>query len=157
MQPAPARKASLGAAERFTGRFLNTFAEFEFWMVERLKNAVPGVKVGKPVGQRLEDLRAALKHHPEIVRVPNEVDKLLDRLQPYVQLRSLLAHGRLTALCGADETIYLFETPTPLLDDPGKVRIVLRSGEFETLRRGLWELIEAFKQQTPEAEARSSP
>ena len=146
--PAPVRQACLRPAERFTGRFLSTFAEFEFWVVERLNLAQPSVKAGKPVGQRIEDFRAALKNHPEIVRAPDDVDKLLDRLQPYVRLRSVLAHARVTALTGGAEPIYLFETPTPVVDDPSKVRTVLRGREFETLRRGLSELIEALKQQT---------
>jgi hypothetical protein len=149
-RPVPVRKNPLLAAERFTGRFLSTFAEFEFWMVGRLNRAQPGLKTGHLISQRLEVLRTALKEHPEIVRAPDEVGKLLDRLQPYVQIRTLLAHSRLTVLSGGEKSIYLFETPTPLADDPGKVRMVLRSEEFEMLRKGLSDLIEGLKQQTPE-------
>lgn len=149
--PTPVDAGSRGdPADAFVGRFLKKVAEFEIWMVEQLVRDQPEAKIEKLVSQRLAAFRTALKTRSGVVRDRELVQVLLDRLQPYLELRAELAHARSTRLTDAHgEPLYLFETACPDPDHPWQVRTVLRGDEFAALRQGLSDLVNQLRQQTP--------
>ncbi|MBV9929335.1 MAG: hypothetical protein JO013_00100 [Alphaproteobacteria bacterium] len=139
-----------GQAELFTGRFLKKVAEFEIWMVRLIAAADPTARIDTLIGKRVGALRAAVEKRPEIVRDRKRVEELLDRLQPYLALRAELAHGCSTTLTSEDgKRIYLFETASACPAHLWKVRTVIREDEIAVLYRGLSQIINELRQQTP--------
>jgi hypothetical protein len=140
--------------ESFVARYVSKFAEFEIWVMERLHSLPNPRNDDKLIGQRLKALRSALAEQSTIVQNPQKVSALLEQLQPYIDLRAVLAHGHSTSASGkGGATFHVFEIACPCAHHRWKARTLIRADELKALQSGLSDLVNQLKQQTPNGRA----
>jgi hypothetical protein len=90
------------AGHRFRGEFLDLCGRVERWLAAILalpKAPARGCDDRTPLGTRLKAVRAIAEsdcRSKTFLNGPQKVIKLLDRFQPYAELRSVLAHSTQT-------------------------------------------------------------
>lgn len=101
-------------AHAFRGEYIDICAQIERWAVEVIRSAEtsPAVPRKMPhlLGQKLK-LVAELASDDTIFVKPMRVRELLTRLQPYIDLRSHLAHATMMVAGEGAAEIYAFDLP----------------------------------------------
>jgi hypothetical protein len=101
-------------AHAFRGEYIDVCAQIERWAVEVIRNAETSAgaprKMPHLLGQKLK-LVAELASDDTIFAKPMRVRELLARLQPYIDLRSHLAHATMTVTGEGTAEIYAFDLP----------------------------------------------
>jgi len=128
-------KNSADEAHLFRSKLIDKLSVIESWACEILQLAGrSGVKsVGQQYlfGQKLKKVRELACAEPPIFNRPEKLLALLDRLQPYADMRSSIAHAMLEG--GFDETgrtIFIFETACADPLDRFRRRVCLRAEEL---------------------------
>jgi hypothetical protein len=100
---------------RFRGAFLDICGIVERWATNTLCATERNEKANYLFGQKLAAVRELAKHDLTVngakrLRYPHRVIDLLDRFQPYADLRSRLAHSVQTiAFASNGEQVFMFE------------------------------------------------
>jgi hypothetical protein len=134
--------------EHFRSRLIDRIARIEAWVVERLIAAGVEAKKGQLLSQRMDAFRACVRAHPSQFKSTARVLKLLDELEPYLMLRSALAHSAASTLSARDGTkMALFETPCLDPKAPWRFRTALREGDIPLVLQRVSSLANQLKQQ----------
>ena len=101
-------------AHAFRGEYIDVCAQIERWAVEVIRSAPRPAgasrKMPHLLGHKLK-LVAELAVDDTAFAKPARVRDLMARLQPYIELRSHLAHATLTVAGDGDAQIYAFDLP----------------------------------------------
>ena len=90
--------------DAFRGRFLDRCAIIEEWAVTVLKNTGQKKQSTYLFGQKLQSVRTLAQTEPALFKAPKRVLALLDALQPFIELRTHLAHSVQTVVRSGDGT-----------------------------------------------------
>jgi len=82
-------------AHIFRSKLIDKLAEIETWMARKFAKFDPDIIGRGPLGQKLGKVRKLAEQAEPKLKNPAKVLKLLDRLQPYADLRAELAHSTL--------------------------------------------------------------
>ena len=102
-------------AHAFRGEYIDVCAQIERWAVEVIRS-VPQPSTGGPrkmphlLGHKLK-LVAELAADDTAFAKPVRIRDLMAQLQPYIELRSYLAHATMTVAGDGDSQIYAFDLP----------------------------------------------
>jgi len=127
-------------AHAFRGEYIDTCAQIERWAVEVIHAAASPAETPRKMphllGQKLK-LVTELAGGDTIFAKPARVRDLLARLQPYIDLRSHLAHATVTVAGEGAAEIYAFDLPAA--DGPPSCngRFWLRPDDVRSLLSGL--------------------
>lgn len=83
-------------AHIFRSKLIDKLAEVETWMTRKFANLDPDIIGKRPLGHKLTMVRKLAEQAEPKLKHPGKILKLLDRLQPYADLRAELAHSTLT-------------------------------------------------------------
>jgi hypothetical protein len=101
-------------AHAFRGEYIDVCAQIERWAVEVIRRAVVpsdgSRRMPHLLGQKLK-LVAELAADDTVFAKPIRVRQLMSALQPYIDLRSHLAHATLTVVSERTTEIYAFQLP----------------------------------------------
>jgi hypothetical protein len=104
----PQEKArSLSAPDQanlFRGKFLDKCARVERWAADLLEEAGKDIQDIQYVRQRIAAVRNLAKAESSPLKSPQSVLKLLERYEPFADLRTCLAHGALEIFEARDGT-----------------------------------------------------
>jgi hypothetical protein len=95
-------------AHAFRGEFLDLCAQIEQWALERIRQVGDDSKTPYLFGQKLKRV-GELAADDTVFSRPARVRELLDRLKPFAELRSKLAHSVMQPSSQAADAIYAFE------------------------------------------------
>ena len=90
-------------AHVFRSQLIEKFAEIETAIIKKVQKAEPDIIGKKPLGQKLAIVRKLATQNPPIFKNPSKVEKLLDQVQPFADLRAELAHSTFTILSTAQK------------------------------------------------------
>jgi hypothetical protein len=137
-----------GHGHVFRSRLIDKLAEVETWAVARLRAAQDGKKLPSTLGLRLEAVRKLTDTHPKLFKKPSAVVQLLDTLKPFSDLRSSLAHSKLTEVHEDDGTIvWVFERADSDPTMPWRGRHAIRTSEFGQIIGQVSDLANQIRQQ----------
>tara|TARA_R110000824_G_scaffold4203_2_gene19945 strand:+ start:8893 stop:9375 length:483 start_codon:yes stop_codon:yes gene_type:complete len=83
-------------AHIFRSKLIDKFAEVETWITRKFATLDPDIIGKRPLGHKLTMVRKLAEQAEPKLKHPGKILKLLDRLQPYADLRAELAHSTLT-------------------------------------------------------------
>jgi hypothetical protein len=146
-------------ADVFRSRLIGKIAEAERWAVERLTAADPAARIPCLVGKRIEALRDCARDHPEVFRKAGAVPALLDRLKPFVELRSALAHSTLAILHheGRPDSLAVFEHAMKRGIAGSPARILLDGTDMRAIWNEASNLVNQLRQHSPLAATPCAP
>jgi hypothetical protein len=97
-------------AHIFRSKLIDKLAEIETWMARKFAKFDPDIIGKRPLGQKLAIVRKLAEQTESKLKQPVKVLRLLDRLQPFADLRAELAHSTLTMLTTEQQgTIFLYD------------------------------------------------
>jgi len=122
------------AAQKLRGEVIDLFAQVEYAINAVLVHAaaLPEYKTLKPafprlLGQKLERLRQLMTEAGPLRSHANEVAPLVDKLEPFLDLRHFMAHGIVeVALKRSGEPIYVFRISCTSSDGTGSTLTLTR-------------------------------
>jgi hypothetical protein len=131
-------------AHVFRSKALEQFARIEVWATETIEATNPRPKkLPHLFGQKIEFLRQLAKTHPKHAEATS-LKQSLQRLEPLLSARTILAHGRLETVrtkCGHIHHVFQAGKDAEAL--PGK-RLLVRDGELDTVLGELTQLANAI-------------
>jgi len=97
-------------AHIFRSELIDKLAEIETWMNRKFAKFDSDIMGKRPLGQKLALVRKLAEQAESKLKHPAKVLKLLDRLQPFADLRAELAHSTLTMLTTKERgTIFRYD------------------------------------------------
>jgi hypothetical protein len=145
---------------RFRGDFIDKCGLVERWLAAIL--ALPGMmKKGcsekTPIGTRLKTVRAIAENDGpsrKVLKRPEKVIRLLDRFQPYAELRTVLAHATQAACIAEDGSlVFLYR---PVGDTAPWSQIAITEASQSRILGELRALAKEFNDQQPASAASPS-
>ena len=101
-------------AYAFRGEYIDVCAQIERWAVDVIRSAeinpASPRKMPHLLGHKL-NLVAELAGDDAVFAKPTRIRELLAKLQPYIELRSQLAHATMTVTGSGAAEIYAFDLP----------------------------------------------
>jgi hypothetical protein len=132
----------------FRSRLIDKLAEVETWAVGRLRAVHDCKKLPPTLGLRLGAVRKLADTHPKLFKRASTVAQLLDTLRPFLDLRSSLAHSKLTEVHEEDGTITcIFDRADSDATTPWGGRIAIRPSEFGQIISQVSDLANQIRQQ----------
>jgi hypothetical protein len=132
---------------------IDKMAEVEAWAVERLRRADKAgsaKKLPATSGLRLGAVQKLTDTHPDLFRNAAAAARLLEQLRPYHELRSSLAHSKLTQVQSAEGCVWcIFDRADADAAMPWDGRTAIHQGEFGSIFGQLADLANQILQQTP--------
>ena len=95
-------------AHIFRSKLIDKLAEIETWMTRKFAKFDPDIIGKRPLGQKLAMVRRLAEQAEPKLQNPVKVLKLLDRLQPYADLRAELAHSTLKIFATEEHRTIIF-------------------------------------------------
>ena len=146
--------ASEATGHEFRSRLLNKTALIEQWAVDVVRRSSQSADTAMPkklphlFGKRLEAVRRIAEAKSPTMKKPATVLELLDRVRPYTDLRSALAHSVLqVAIDERDEPIFIFTHASETSAAGLPQRTVFTTDEMSKLLRDLAQLANSLTQQ----------
>ncbi len=134
----------------FRSRLIDKLAEVETWAVDRLRAAGDAKKLPGTSGLRLGAARKLTDTHSHLFKKAATAARLLDELRPFHELRSSLAHSKLTQTRAEDGSILcVFERADSDPSMPWNGRLTLRQSEFCQIIQRVSDLANQIGQQAP--------
>ncbi|OYY88875.1 MAG: hypothetical protein B7Y45_14025 [Sphingomonas sp. 28-66-16] len=97
-------------AHAFRGEYIDVCAQIENWALEMIDEANDGQKLPYLFGQKLKKV-GQLAAGDTLFSKPMRVRELLERLKPFAELRSKLAHALVQPGSPGTDPIFAFEMP----------------------------------------------
>lgn len=141
----------------FRSRLLDKFAEVEAWAVGRLRAAQPSKKIQPTLGLRLGAVRELTDTQPALFKNANTVAKLIDDLRPFHDIRSALAHSKLTICMAEGLPVAIFDRADSDGQMPWRDRITLREDDGRQIIVQVSRLANQLRQQIPRPPNPSGP
>jgi hypothetical protein len=141
--------------DAFRGRFLDKCAILEQWASTILAGTGQKKKTYL-FGQKIQAVRGLAQAESSPFRAPKRVVELLDRLQPFLELRTRLAHSiQVVAQARDGSDLVIFK---PIHGTaPDWFRVVLEENDMERLPKELGTLAKELTDQRLKDVTRSSP
>ncbi|HLL31100.1 MAG TPA: hypothetical protein VK403_08905 [Allosphingosinicella sp.] len=133
----------------FRSRLIDKLAQVEAWAVDRLRAAQDGKKLPGTSGLRLGAVRKLTDTHPDLFRKAATAARLLDEIRIFQDMRSHLAHSKLTRTQAEDRSIWVFERADSDPAVPWSGRLVIRECESCRIIKRVSDLAHQLSQQTP--------
>jgi hypothetical protein len=137
----------------FRDKIIDKCAVIETWAVAILdqmrRSAVaPPKRTLHFLGLKVSAIKKCAEREPSLLKRPTKVIELLDALQPFIELRSDLAHAVLDVAVKSDgKTLFVFEFACKELKSAGLGRLVFTECEMRETTAQLAELANQISQQ----------